>query len=428
MSIGAVGGSMRRRRRNSFIMLWAGLLLIVGIVWVYGKLSGGSDPNGSGGGTPEPSLAPPVEQQPAAVAEKEEMIGIWVPFMALTTADKTEEAFKQNFDNIVRISREHGVNTLFVHVRPYCDALYRSSYYPWSHILTDTQGQDPGYDPLQYMVETAHENGMQIHAWINPLRVKTAATPAELSADNPYSEMKGEYPYYFMEYEGAVYLNPAYPHVRTLIANGAVEIVKNYDVDGVHFDDYFYPTQEGTVDAEAYERYTQTTEVPVPLQMWREANINALVSEVYEKIKRQNGSVLFGISPSGNIGNNYKIGADVKTWCAIDGYVDYICPQLYYSYDSETLSYTDALSQWLELPQHNNLDMIIGLALYKAGTDVDEGTWLVSSDIIKRQIEQAREVDCAGVILYSSEYLEREETAKEVENAMAVILPNREEE
>lgn len=414
---------MRRRRRNSFILLWAGLLLIVGIVWVYGKLSGGTDPNASNSGTPQPSAAPPVEQQPAAVNEKEEMIGIWVPFMALTTADKTEEAFKQNFDNIVRVSKEHGVNTLFVHVRPYSDALYRSSYYPWSHILTGKQGQDPGYDPLQYMVESAHANGLKIHAWINPLRIKTAQTPEELAADNPYMQMKEEYPHYFMEYEGAVYLNPSYPYVRTLIANGAVEIVKNYDVDGIHFDDYFYPTEDGSLDAEAYERYAQMTEVPVPLQMWREANINALVSEVFEKVKREDNSVLFGISPSGNIDNNYKIGADVKTWCAIDGYVDYICPQLYYSYDSGALNYTDALNQWLALPQHKNLDMIIGLALYKAGTDVDEGTWQVSSDIIKRQIEQAREVDCAGVILYSSEYLQKEETAKEVENAMAVILP-----
>ena len=102
------------------------------------------------------------------------------------------------------------MNALFVHVRPFCDVLYPSALYPWSHILTGTQGQDPGFDPLQFMIDTAHSLGLEFHAWLNPLRVKTAETPAALADNNPYTLLAGEYPQYFMEWEGGVYLNPAY--------------------------------------------------------------------------------------------------------------------------------------------------------------------------------------------------------------------------
>ena len=416
-------------RKYCYVFLWLALVMTVGGVWLFGGMQQGkgassiSSSSGENSASPAPAehtLTPPLQQ------EKQEMAGVWVPYMSLTTQEHTQEAFEDNFRRIADTAKEKGINTLFVHVRPFCDALYPSERYPWSHLLTGEQGKDPGYDPLQFMVEYSHKNGMEFHAWINPLRIKTAETPATLSPDNPYLSLREDSPYYFMEYEGGVYLNPAYPYIRTLIADGAAEIVERYEVDGIHFDDYFYPSQEESLDAEAYQLYAQTVETPLTLEEWRRTNVSALVAEVYEKVKQANSGTVFGISPQGNIQNDEAMGADVKSWCAVQGYVDYICPQLYYSFENKALGYSEALTEWMALPKHEGLKAYAGLALYKAGSDADEGTWQMDSDIISRQIEAAREVQCSGVILYSSDYLDAEQTQKEVENAMAVLAGDEE--
>ena len=351
------------------------------------------------------------------------LTGVWVPYMSLTTEEHTQAAFEENFRRIADSAREKGIRALFVHVRPFCDALYPSKLYPWSHILTGVQGKDPGFDPLQFMVEYAHDAGMEFHAWINPLRVKTTENPGELAAENPYAVLGEESSFYFMETESVVCLDPAYPYVRSLVADGAAEIVEKYDVDGIHFDDYFYPSQDEDLDSEAYALYTQGVDDPLPLLEWRKANINAMVQEVYEKVKKANPKAVFGISPQGNIENDENMGADVRSWCNLPGYLDYICPQLYYSFENPALGYGEALAQWVSLPKHENLQLYAGLALYKAGTDADSGTWLLSDDIIRRQIEAAQTAECAGVLLYSSAYLDAEQTAGEMQNALEVLSP-----
>ncbi len=413
-------------RKYCYVFLWLGLLLTVGLVWFFGgaALRRETETGSAPGVSAVPSPTPVREELNLPEPKRgPEMAGVWVPYMALTTEEHTQAAFEENFRKIADSARERGLNALFVHVRPFCDALYPSETYPWSHILTGEQGKDPGFDPLTFMVEYAHSQGLEFHAWINPLRVKTAETPAALSEDNPYLVLGEDYPYYFMESGGGVYLDPAYPYVRSLIASGAAEIVENYQVDGVHFDDYFYPSKEEDLDKEAYGLYTQSVETPLPLLEWRQANINAMVQETYEKIKAADPEAVFGISPQGNLENDEEMGADVKAWCAVEGYVDYICPQLYYSFENPALGYTDALEQWTSLTRHPELKLYAGLALYKAGSEADEGTWLLSDDVIRRQIEAAEAAQCAGVVLYSSQYLDVEQTAKEMDNALEVLAP-----
>lgn len=206
-----------------------------------------------------------------------------------------------------------------------------------------------------------------------------------------------------------------------MIADGAAEIAEQYDVDGIHFDDYFYPEGDDTLDSAAYEAYTQSVEDPLSLLEWRTANINAMVSQVYSAIKAVKPEVAFGISPQGNIRNDEAMGADVKTWAAVPGYVDYLAPQLYFSFENEALGYLDALEEWAALSRHEGLSLYAGLALYKAGTDADNGTWLGQDDIIALQAEAALDAGYQGVILYSSDYLNAEQTAREMENAMAVL-------
>ena len=404
-------------RKYWYLVLWAALLAAVAGVWLFGG-ERAVEESGQASSSAVPSASPASQ---TGEAEEETLVGVWVPYFSLDTAEHTQEAFEENYRQIAQTAQEKGINAMFVHVRPFSDALYPSAYYPWSHILTGTQGQDPGFDPLEFMIETAHSLGMEFHAWLNPLRVKTAETPAALAENNPYVQLGEEYPQYFMEYGGGVYLNPAYPAVRTLIADGAAEIAGNYDVDGIHFDDYFYPAEDPALDSAAYEAYAQSVEEPLPLLEWRAANINAMVSQVYESIKAVKPGVVFGISPQGNMQNDEAMGADVATWAAVPGYVDYLAPQLYYSFENEALPYQQALEEWAALPRHQGLELYAGLALYKAGTDADGGTWLLRDNIIALQAEAALNGGYQGVILYSSEYLEAEQAAKEVENAAALL-------
>lgn len=404
-------------RKYCYLVLWAALLAAVAGVWLFGGERAVKE-SGQASSSAVPSASPASQ---TGEAEEETLVGVWVPYFSLDTAEHTQEAFEENYRQIAQTAQEKGINAMFVHVRPFSDALYPSAYYPWSHILTGTQGRDPGYDPLQFMIDTTHQLGMEFHAWINPLRVKTAETPAALADNNPYGTLGAESPGYFMEYDGGVYLNPAYPAVRSLIAGGAAEIAQNYDVDGIHFDDYFYPSEDTSLDSAAYEAYTQTVEQPLPLLEWRAANINAMVAQVYESVKAAREEVVFGISPQGNIQNDEAMGADVKTWAAVPGYVDYLAPQLYFSFENQALPYQQALEEWAALPRHQGLKLYAGLALYKAGTDADGGTWLTRDNIIALQAEAALNAGYQGVILYSSEYLDAAQAAKELENAMAVL-------
>lgn len=405
-------------KRYSFFLPWAALAVSVGIVWLLGGRQAPQPVKPS----PSPSAHNPVAAAPSPSPEPQNraLAGVWVPYMSLSTAEHTQAAFEANFKAIADSAKDKHFTALFVHVRAFCDALYPSELYPWSHLLTGQQGEDPGFDPLAFMVDYTHSLGMEFHAWINPLRVSTGETPAVLAADNPYTALKDEYPYYFMETNGALYLNPAYPYIRTLIAKGAGEIVEKYQVDGIHFDDYFYPSQEGPLDAEAYQLYAETVSSPLPLSQWRTGNISALVAEVYDRVKAANPDVKFGISPQGNLDNDRNMGADVEAWCAVPGYIDYICPQLYYGFENEALPYAQALSQWSDMYRCEGIELYVGLALYKAAGETEEAGW-DAGDVISRQIREAQATECNGIVLYSSAFLDAEPARREVENAVAAL-------
>ncbi|MBP3705211.1 MAG: family 10 glycosylhydrolase, partial [Clostridia bacterium] len=190
---------------------------------------------------------------------------------------------------------------------------------------------------------------------------------------------------------------------------------------GIHFDDYFYPSADEDIDSSMYKAYVNNTEEPLPLHEWRTANINALIASVYRKIKKVDENIVFGISPQGNLANNEKINADVYTWCAQKGYIDYICPQLYYSFENAALPFETALAEWTEMPRLENIELYIGLAVYKAGTDADDGTWLSREDTIARQIERAKESGADGIILYAVDHLGNDAAQAEMANAEIVI-------
>ena len=354
----------------------------------------------------------------------DEMLAVWVPYMSLDVSnDFSEENFKNKFNEIINTSKAHNINTLIVHIRPFSDSLYPSKYFPYSHILTGTQGKNPNFNPLEFMIDACHNASLEFHAWINPLRIKTDKTPSTLSKDNPYNKWKDNDDY-IINYNDNLYLNPAYSDVRKYIIDAIREIVLNYAVDAIHFDDYFYPTTEVQIDKVAYEKYSKNfTESNIPLTQnnWRTTNINSLISGVYSAIKSITNNVAFGISPQANIENDLSMNADVYSWCSITGYCDYICPQVYVNFDHPLLPFDDTVEKWQEITTNKNVKLYIGLAVYKAGSDVDNGTWENSDDILKKEIEYARTKGVDGFMLYSYDYLVNEQTEKEIENAMKII-------
>ncbi|MGN0479016.1 MAG: glycoside hydrolase family 10 protein, partial [Hominenteromicrobium sp.] len=224
-------------KRNHYIAALVVLALVVLFaVWRGG--GAGKTPESSESGSvsvqseaDESALNASVQVAPESGEGK--LIGVWIPYMSLSTAEKTEAAFKANYDAKLESAKAMGVNAVFVHVRPFADSLYSSEYEPWSHILTGKQGEDPGYDPLAYMVEKAHENGMEFHAWVNPLRIATASTPGTLDENSFYMQNREENPYYFLTYDGGIYYNPASAYIRGRIADSTAEIAANYEVDGI---------------------------------------------------------------------------------------------------------------------------------------------------------------------------------------------------
>lgn len=352
---------------------------------------------------------------------------VWVPYMSLNMAGTDNRhfgTFKAKFDAILSEVKACGGNTVIVHVRPFGDAMYRSAYFPWSHLLTGTQGQDPGYDPLAYMVEAAHREGLKIHAWINPLRIRGNRTPSALTDNHIHMKWRKDddaaNDTWTVETDSGIYFNPGWEAVRAYIIESVEELVSNYNVDGVHMDDYFYPTQDESFDRAAYAAYRAglaPDAEALPLTQWRADCINQLVSGLYRAVKDCRADALFGISPQGNIANCEKIGADVTTWATTAGYVDYLCPQLYYPYEGTSLPFDDTAAQWRALVTAPEVTLYGGLALYKAGdASADNGAWTGRDDMIRRQLTTLSEKGYAGFALYSSQYLSAGQTAAEMEN------------
>lgn len=354
----------------------------------------------------------------------EEMRGVWVSYMELSMeneSSKTQKAFEDKFTEIAQKCREIGFNTLIVQVRPFCDALYKSSYFPWSHILTGTQGENPQYDALQIMCDICKENNLKIHAWINPYRVSSNETPKKLSDNNPYiknSEIG-------IKTDNGIFLDPSNETAQQLVCDGVKEIAENYDVDGIQFDDYFYPTKDESFDKKQYEAYIEKygKENSMSLDNWRMQNVNTLICKVYRTIKSVDSSVEFGISPQGNIGNNDGLYADVKSWCTCKGFADYICPQIYFSLENPALTFEDCLNSWTSLDFDENVKLYVGLGGYKAGNgEYDEKTWLLSDSILADEYDILRNnKSVRGFMLYSYNSLEDDTAKKEINNLINAL-------
>lgn len=276
---------------------------------VYGVEAPGSDENILLGAGLLAANAP-REGQKISSAPQGEVRAVWMSYLTLEpmVKGKTKAQFTANVGAAFKKAADFGFNTVFVQVRPFGDALYASDFFPWSRYLTGTEGQDPGYDPLEIMCALADEEGLRIEAWLNPTACGSAtsrcrATTRRKSGSGRAATRRSR--------NGGVYYNPGSPAARKLIVNGVREIVRNYDVDGVHFDDYFYPTTDFAFDSATYRASGSN----LSQADWRRENVDILVREVYAAIKELKPACLFGISPQGNVKTNYESQfADASVW------------------------------------------------------------------------------------------------------------------
>lgn len=270
------------------------------------------------------------------------------------------------------------LNAVFVQVRPTADAFWPSPHEPWSQWLTGEQGGDPGYDPLAFLVTQAHQRGLEFHAWFNPYRVSTQSDPNALVPEHPART----HPDWVFSYDGKLYYDPGVPDARHFVEETILHAVRNYDVDGVHLDDYFYPyPAEGAEipDQQTFERYGGDF---TGIEDWRRDNVNLLVSELDEQIHAIKPGVRFGISPFGIWRNassdpagsdttgseSYDtIYADTRKWVQ-QGWVDYINPQLYWYIGHSSADYAALVPWWAQAVDGTDVDLYIGQGAYKVGT------------------------------------------------------------
>ena len=359
-----------------------------------------------------------MTQQPEA-NDKPEIRAVWISYLELSMRSETKrdgDAFRAKLRGMMQTLRDNGFNTVFLHVRPFADALYRSSLFPFSAYLTGTQGDDPGYDPLAIACEEASSCGIALHAWINPFRVCASEdTWDTASDDNPAVQMLSDSDsandHCVVHTAGGVYFDPAADAVQALILQGVQEILEHYPVAGIHIDDYFYPSQDETIDETEFAAYRASGGTK-PLADWRRDIISAWMRRMHDTVKAYGNEKIFSASPAVSAeANRDKLYADVALWCSEPGYCDWIIPQVYVGFEHETVPFIEAAAQWDRLCTCPDVTLLFGLAAYKcgaadalAGSGRDE--WLRHADILSRQIVHCRtETNGNGFVFFSYSYL-----------------------
>ena len=344
--------------------------------------------------------------------------------------------FKKYFTQAVKEGKSLGMNCIIVHVRPFGDAMYKSKYFPWSKCISGKQGKNPGYDPLKIMTQVAHANGMKIEAWINPYRVASGSTNyKKLSTKNPARKWhnKKKTRRNVLAYKGSLYYNPAKAQVRNLIVNGVKEIVENYDVDGIHMDDYFYPAFSSSnvnsaFDAKEYRASTMA-KGKQNIVSFRREQVNMLVKAIHSAVKSIDPSVTFGISPAGNIDNltsRYSYYVDINKWLNSSDYVDYICPQIYWGFKHPYAKFDRVTNRWMNAAKSKKVKVYIGIAVYRAGHNIGAGSaerreWRSDANILKKQVQYARKKGCDGFAFFDYQDLKSKKSAKAVKQLKKVL-------
>ena len=352
--------------------------------------------------TPSPQAAP----NPALPSG--EWRAVWVSYLEFAEMDfSSESAFRAGAAALMDNCLSLGLNTVIAQVRPFGDALYRSSLFPWSHLCTGVQGQDPGFDPLDVLLTEAHARGLSLEAWVNPYRLRSSASMPSAIAEN---SLLNTHPEWVCTVNEGAYLNPAIPEAADYVVQGVAELVQNYAVDGIHFDDYFYPTTDPSIDAAQFAASGETD-----LTAWRRANVTRLVKAAHDAVKAADPTLRFGVSPQGNPDNDRNEQyTDLSVWLTASGadaVVDYLCPQIYWGYGytlssgSTRFAFENITAEWLALPRAESTALYFGLGAYRVGVgdggaNADSVSQWSTGSALARQVTDLRSAGAGGWALY----------------------------
>jgi uncharacterized lipoprotein YddW (UPF0748 family) len=349
---------------------------------------------------------------PTTYQEKEkEVRAVWVATVGNIDVPQMQDetTYKQALTTLLDRVKANRLNTIFFQVRPMNDALYYSELAPHSRYITGTEGVDPGFDILAFMVEEGHKRGIEVHAWLNPYRVSTGtadkATQLALLSDDNFAKQHPEF--VIADSQGKLILNPGEPAVRTYLTDVVDELLDNYDIDGIHFDDYFY-SYSGMSDSQDAMTFLNNNPDGLPLDDWRRQNVDLLVEGVHNAMTAHNeeetDNDVFGISPfgiwlsGGAAGSNTSTGAlqsykdqyaDSRNW-VVQGYLDYIMPQLYWQFDHSAAPYADLVDWWAALTEAHDVDLIIGHGFYRYAES--SNNWTDENELLE-QIRYASQYD-----------------------------------
>lgn len=347
---------------------------------------------------------------------------VWITYYELSefTDNASENEFKKRVSQAFKTLSKNGFNRVTVQVRPFADAFYNSSYFQTSSYLVGNRGDELKYDALKIMTELAHKYHLEIEAWINPYRISNSTDFSEIPSDDivmKYKDTENT-----IVCDTGIYFNPASPDANSLIVNGVKEIVMNYDVNSICFDDYFYPTKNKSIDKDLYKKYKDDGG-KLSLDDWRRENVSNMISSVYRSIKEINENVTFGISPASNIENNFNsLYADVEKWATNDGYVDYLCPQIYFGFQNENQPFMSTTKKWIQMAE---CDLYVALPLYKSSLEDEfagesgRQEFVKNNNIVARQVTYLSKLDeVKGFYVFSYSSLKDNEETKNLYSAM----------
>lgn len=327
------------------------------------------------------------------VEKMEEKRFIFISYIELAKylKDKEETVMKNTIDDMIKQCKDFGFTDIILQVRSFSDAIYYSDIFPSSITIVAKEGDKLPFDVLDYFIKISHKNNIRLHAWINPYRIRSNLSKEEIKDNNPafkyLNTNKVE------KNAKGIFYNPADEEVRKLILSGVDEILDNYDIDGIHYDDYFYPSD--TIDLENYNEAKKDNQ-NLTLEQFRLENTTKLIKETYERVKKKNKNILFGISPEGNITNNYEVNyIDTKKFASEEGYVDYLMPQIYFGFFNSVKPFYQTVKEWNSYITTDKVKLIPALAFYKVGCEdlyAKDGQyeWVESNNIIAREVLTSR--------------------------------------
>ncbi|MER6382529.1 family 10 glycosylhydrolase [Streptomyces sp. NPDC001250] len=361
-----------------------------------------------------PAARAAADHRPRAAGE---MRGMWLATVSnrdwpsepgLTAAEQRTELIA-----LLDKAARRRLNTVIFQVRPTADALWPSPYEPWSEYLTGTQGRSPGWDPLGTAVQEAHARGLHLHAWFNPYRIANHTDRGRLAPAHPVRK----HPDWAVPYGGKLYYDPGLPQVRAFVQRAMLDAVARYPVDGVHFDDYFYPypvAGQTFDDDTAYDRYGGAFDSRAA---WRRDNINKLVREMAAGIRRVRPGTPFGVSPFGvwrnaasdPRGSDTRAGvqtyddlhADTRAWVR-GHWIDYVVPQLYWNLGFAAADYAKLVDWWAAVAEGTRTQLYIGEALYKAGAAGQPPAWHDPAELSRHLTLAARHPQVRGHVFFAA--------------------------